>query len=234
MPAEADELARIRSAYRRYAMDPDELRRRDAGNAGLRAIADEFHHALARSLSARGRLGPGVSVLDVGCGAGGLLGWFVAHGADPEACHGIDLMPDRVQAARGRVPGAHIVEGQASALPWDDASFDVTVMSMVLSSVLDRSLAASVVREARRVTAPRGVLAIYDTFLPNPRNPDVRAVRRHELEVELTGWDLEIHTISLLPPLSRRLGRATPFAYPLLSRVPGLRARHLVVAERPR
>jgi len=234
MPAEANERARIRSAYRRYAMDSDELRRRDPGNAGLRAIADEFHQALARALSVRGRLGAGVSVLDVGCGAGGLLGWFVAHGADPGACHGIDLMPDRVQAARARVPGAHIEEGEANALPWDDASFDVTVMSMVLSSVLERSLAASIVREARRVTAPGGVLAIYDTFLPNPRNPDVRAVRRRELEVGLTGWELEFHTISLLPPLSRRLRSATPVAYPLLSRVPGLRARHLVVAERPR
>lgn len=234
MPAEANELARIRRAYRRYATEPDELRRRDPGNAGLRAITEEFHRALARSLNTRGRLGAGNRVLDVGCGAGGLLDWFVAQGAEPEACHGIDLMPDRVRAARARVPGARIEEGEASALPWGDAGFDVTVLSMVLSSVLERSLAASVVREARRVTAPGGVVAIYDTFWPNPRNPDVRAVRRQELEAALSGWDLEVHAISLLPPLSRRLGRATPLAYPLLSRVPGLRARHLVVAERPR
>ena len=234
MPAELDELDRIRYAYRRYADDAAERRRRDPTNAGLRAITEEFHGRLGRALRSRDLLGPETRVLDAGCGAGGLLAWFADAGVRPDRCHGVDLMPGRVEAARERVPGARVLTGNAGALPWPDACFDVTVLSMVLSSILDRSLAAQVLREARRVTAPGGVVAVYDTRLPNPRNADVRAVGRRELADGLAGFDLDVQELTLLPPLSRRLGRLAPLAYPILSRIPAMRARLLVVAERPR
>ena len=84
------------------------------------------------------------------------------------------------------------------------------------------------------MTAPGGVVAVYDSRLPNPRNADVRAVRRRELEAGFAGWNVSVRRLTLLPPLSRRLGRTTPFAYPALCRIPALRTRLLVVAERPR
>ena len=47
------------------------------------------------------QVGPGTTVLDVGCGTGGFCELAAARGA---AVHGVDAMADRIAVARRRVP----------------------------------------------------------------------------------------------------------------------------------
>ena len=109
---------------------------------------------------------------------------------------------------------------------------DAVVFSTVLSSVIDPIDRARVAREALRVVRPRGAIVCYDARVPNPWNRQVRAISRAELGRLFPGCELEARSITLLPPLARRLGRATSLVYPKLASLAPLRT-HAVAVIRP-
>jgi SAM-dependent methyltransferase len=221
------ELSRIRRAYRHYSIDGSERRRRDPGNPGLQAIKQEWRgHLLARLMRAEVSISDS-TILDIGCGTGDLLAWFVEQGADPGRCLGIDLMPDRIREATARVAGVRFVCADASTIPAQGDSFHIVCMSLLVSSVLSQDLARRICSEAMRVVTPQGVIVWYDARYPNPANPDVRAVGMRSLRQLFPGFHMELESVSVLPPLARVLGRGAPALYPLLAHLAPLRARYL-------
>jgi SAM-dependent methyltransferase len=92
-------------------------------------------------------------VLDVGCGTGYTLSRLPAG----VRATGIDLSPTSVALARERAPGASIVQGSATALPFGDGTFDACIALDVLEHI-DDDLGAA--RELRRVVRPGGVVLI--------------------------------------------------------------------------
>jgi len=50
--------------------------------------------------------------------------------------------------------------------------------------------------------------------------------RKHLAEL-FPGWAAELRSITVAPPVARRLGRLTPVAYPLLHAIPPVRS-HLI------
>ena len=106
----------------------------------------------------------GARALDIGCGVGGTARTLaVQHGA---RVTGIDLTPEFVAAAadlsrRAGVEGVTFVQASASALPFEDASFDVATMLHVGMNVTDK---AAVFREVARVLRPGGGFGVYDVM----------------------------------------------------------------------
>jgi SAM-dependent methyltransferase len=92
-------------------------------------------------------LGPGLRLLDVGCGSG-LFAELAAHtGADVT---GLDAAPGLVDYARRRRPAARYVVEDLEHMPFDDGGFDaVTAFNSVLYAADPRRALA----ELRRVTA---------------------------------------------------------------------------------
>ena len=106
----------------------------------------------------------GKSWLDVGCGNGAFTEEIYAH-AGPSAVNGIDPSEGQLAFARTRpgTPGAKYQRSDATPLPFDDASFDVTDMALVIAFVPDPPVA---VAEMARVTKPGGIVASYMWDLP--------------------------------------------------------------------
>lgn len=103
--------------------------------------------------------GQGLRWIDVGCGSGAFTELIVARCA-PLEVQGIDPSEGQLAFARAR-PGAHgavFQTGDAMALPFPAASFDVAVMALVLVFVPD---AAKSVAELARVVRPGGLVATY-------------------------------------------------------------------------
>jgi ubiquinone/menaquinone biosynthesis C-methylase UbiE len=132
-------------------------------------------------------------VLDVGCGRGLLL-QKIAERAEPGTeLYGIDISPKLCALAEQNNPGAHIVVGDAEALPYPDQYFDTVCMTEVFEHMLDfyKPLA-----EVRRVLKPGGTFIIsvpnrdwasYD-FYDQRRNHEFQPVDDHYFRfAEITG-----------------------------------------------
>ena len=102
----------------------------------------------------RAGIGPGKTVLDVGCGPGGFCCLAAAAGA---TVVGIDASDAHVDIARDRVPAGHFDVGDMQFLPYDDGSFDVVTGFNSFQYAAD---IVGALREARRVTKPRGAVHV--------------------------------------------------------------------------
>jgi SAM-dependent methyltransferase len=104
----------------------------------------------------------GLSVLDIGCGAGYMLEKAARR---TFLALGVDLDEGRLRAARdglagGRRPGQRrtaLVAGDGQRLPFADASFDRIICTETLEHVADDQLT---LRELARVLRPGGRLAV--------------------------------------------------------------------------
>jgi ubiquinone/menaquinone biosynthesis C-methylase UbiE len=100
----------------------------------------------------------GCQLLDVACGSGQVALWAARDGIKVT---GVDIAPNLVQRAQARAQAeglnARFVEGDAEALPFDDASFDVVTS---LFGMMFAPRPELVARELLRVCSPGGTIAL--------------------------------------------------------------------------
>ena len=106
------------------------------------------------------RLKPGLRVLDFGCGPG-TISVSLASAVSPGEFHGIDVEESQIGLARaaaeaGGHDNATFHVGDATALPFEDAYFDVAHCHAVLMHVPDTEAALA---EVKRVLKPGGIIS---------------------------------------------------------------------------
>ena len=220
---EAD-LQAIRDTYDRYD-DTGRAHLWDERAAGYARLTREVQASLVHSLelsipSVGGR------VLDLGCGDGSLAGEALLPRTGIEWI-GVDLRPEAIARARELFPELSFIIASGDAVPLEAASVDVVVARLLFSSLPSADLEAAVAAEIHRLIRPGGWLVWLDLRYPNPTNPAVHGLSMARLASLFPGWKRELRAAGLLPPVARRLGRATGVVYPVLAAVPLLRS-HLV------
>lgn len=118
-----------------------------------------LHAHARRELEARLRVDTAASVLDAGCGTGGLIR-RLAPVLPRWTWAGVDFMPLACRLARARLPTAVIREGSITALPFADASFDAVTALDVVSQVRFPEETRVAFAEFRRVLRPGGTLIL--------------------------------------------------------------------------
>ncbi len=118
----------------------------------------------------RGRFDSCRSVLDVGCGHGRNLVYFIRHGVD---LYGIDSDPEAIAVCRDLIvrndprspahehdrPSRRFRVAEVTDIPFDDGSFDAVICNAVLHFLDDRTFDAGV-DELWRVLASGGLLFV--------------------------------------------------------------------------
>jgi demethylmenaquinone methyltransferase / 2-methoxy-6-polyprenyl-1,4-benzoquinol methylase len=113
-----------------------------------------------RRETARAAVSPGDRVLDACCGTGDLAVASLRQGG---RVTGIDFSERMLERACAKSDAVEWVQGDALALPFDDASFDAATVGFGVRNLddLERGLA-----ELRRVLRPGGRLAVLEITQP--------------------------------------------------------------------
>ena len=170
------EIDRIRLEYaRRSAEIPEDFYSLD--KPGNRFIHEQRLKNTAVLLESSG-FSPlaGKKILEIGCGKGEWLQDLKTLGVEEAHLQGIDLLSERIEEARKKLPASNFCIGDASRLPWPDDFFDLVLQSTVFTSILDPGLRAAVASEMVRVLKPAGLILWYDFHCDNPWNPNVRGI----------------------------------------------------------
>ncbi len=220
-------------------------------------IADEYDgslpphvvdHYLDKRVAYVRNLLPGGRILDVGCGTGVVAGRLAEAGYEVT---GVDPSAGMRAYMEEHAPGVTAVEGSATALPFEDGSFDLTMCVAVMHHIAEPEAVHSALGEMVRVTRPSGLVLVWDH---NPRNPywkhlmarvpqddgTERLIPENEILRGLTDGGAAIASSApsgfvpdFVPP--RLLGFAAG-AERVVEKTPGLRrlcAHNVVVARRP-
>lgn len=142
-------------------------------------------------------------ILDIGCGTGGELRNFIRYGAVPENLYGVDLLSDRVDEAKKISPNINFKCGDASGIPYEDESFDIVMQFTVFTSILNKQMKQNIAKEMLRTLKPQGLILWYDYYMDNPKNKDVKGVKRKEIYELFPGCKIYLKHVTLAPPLTR-------------------------------
>jgi hypothetical protein len=83
-----------------------------------------------------------------------------------------------------------------------------------------------------RVLAPGGALVWYDFIASNPRNPNVRGIRRPEVARLFPGFSMTVTRATLMPPLARRLVPVSRLLAESISALKLLNMHYLILLRR--
>lgn len=167
--------------------------------------------------------GPGLRILDAGCGRGEVLLACARRGAEVA---GVDYSEAAVGITRetlSEFPGADLRVGDVTALPWPDDTFDRVQFSDVIEH-LDPPQTVPALTEFRRVLRPGGYLLVHTA--PNRlfmtvgwplARPALRLLGHREVVEGVDGWfrlaeDYHVNEQSLHS--LRRALRAAGFEHP--------------------
>ena len=116
-------------------------------------------------------LKPGESVLDVGCGTGGITIPAKIQVGESGSASGIDPAPEMIAVARRKASRAGLEidfrVGVIESLPFPDGTFDAITSSLMMHH-LPEHVQVRGLAEIRRVLKPGGRLLIADMMRPGP------------------------------------------------------------------
>lgn len=144
------------------------------------------------------------SVLEMGCGDGGVLAEYLGFGASPGNLYGVDLLIERLYHARHILPGSGFANANGGSLPFQSSKFDLVLQYTAISSILDPELRRDICAEMLRVLKPGGMVVSYDFWL-NPTNRQTKGILPKEIRSLFPGCRFIFRRITLAPPITRRL-----------------------------
>jgi SAM-dependent methyltransferase len=227
-----DELTRIRQEYARRQHDPRYGRWYSRYNpANIFVLQERERGMLALFARHLGEQVGALRVLDLGSGDGHHLAKLIGYGFDARKLVGLDLLPNRAEAARARYANLDFICGEGATLPFPDAAFDLISQFTVFTSILDGSLRQSISSEMRRVLKPGGWVLWYDYRL-NPTNPQTRGIGQKEITQLFPGCTFDFRLITLAPPLVRLVAPRSWTLCSVLSAFPFLRTHYLALIQK--
>jgi len=230
----AVEADRIRAVYKRYGTDWIDADHQNPGRQAMHSERNEERNEKFRTILHE-QLGKPIensNFLDLGCDFGEDLRYIESLGAKYHNLYGIDLLRDRIEKAKKIYPSYKFFLGDAALMQSIGVMFDVIIIMTVFSSILFDGMVYDIVDNLDSVLSPGGMILWYDIRYPSPSNPHVRAMTLGRIRKFFPSWRLDLEPVSLLAPVSRRLGAFSRLLYRPLASVPCLRSHYIGTIRR--
>lgn len=104
----------------------------------------------------------GLQILDLGCASGRVELFLMERGVAPQSFTGVELSPDQVAIARGRIPDATFVVGDITEVDLPPGKFGLAISNMVLE-FLDPEQLAKALKNTFGWLRPGGVFFFITT-----------------------------------------------------------------------
>ncbi len=158
VPAKALSAVNLQSQLPGPDMPALKARQKATWESGDYGQVANFTRPSAEEFMARLELRPGMRVLDAACGTGNLAFIAARHGCQVS---GLDIARNLLEQARAQARREALVidftEGDAEAMPYDDAGFDLVVS---MYGVMFAPRPERIASELSRVTKPGGLIAL--------------------------------------------------------------------------
>jgi ubiquinone/menaquinone biosynthesis C-methylase UbiE len=170
-------------------------------------------------------------VLDVGCGSGLPLIELLKFGAGPENLYGVDVLPERIEAAKRLHPSIHFECLNAERLPFPADHFDIVMQYNTFVAINPESR-RQMADEMSRVLKPTGLILWYDFRLNHPLHADERGIGKKELGQLFPGFQIWAWPVVIPPPAARLIARASRILCEILEKVPVFCSAYFAVLRR--
>jgi len=163
---------------------------------------------------------------------GGTLREFINYGARPENLYGIDLLPDIIEIARYLSPNINFICRDASNLPYKNESFDIVVQFTVFTSILKKRMKKDIAKEVLRVLKKEGIILWYDFSYNNPKNPNVKGIKKKEIINLFPNCKFNFNRVTLAPAIVRFIAPRSWLLCYLFEKLSFLCTHYLVIIRK--
>ena len=226
------EKDRINKIYNSYLQNKKITEKWSNKNNGNRIISDQRRSLTIKLLDEKKINLDEIKILDLGCASGNLISLLISLGAKSKNIYGIDIRSSSIKNAKKRYPQIKFDLMDARELKYDKNTFDCIFIFTLLSSVLDQVNRKKIIDDAIRVLKPSGFIIYYDLKYNNPFNKNVIGIKQKELRNLFPGMKIKYKILTLIPLIARRLGKATNYLYPLLSKISFLNSHYICLIEK--
>jgi ubiquinone/menaquinone biosynthesis C-methylase UbiE len=105
-----------------------------------------------------------IKLLDVGCGSGGMIEYFISKGFSPQNCFGIDLSSTRISSAQQMLPNVNFIYGDALNLNFPNVSFDLITSFDLYSHITKEHDIVKGLKNVNKSLATNGIFLWYDIY----------------------------------------------------------------------
>lgn len=224
-----DEVDEIKKRYEKRKKIPEKSRYSYFNSGNLFMIQDREREIIRLLNKFRRDDLSREKILDIGCGNGSMLRDFINWGAKPKNLLGIDLLEERINDGKKISPNLSLICGNAEKLDYPGRYFDIVTQFVCFTSIMDLSLKKNIAQEMLRVLKDDGIILWYDFKYNNPRNSDVKGIKKGEIRALFPNCDYDFNLITLAPPLVRKLAPISWLLCYLLTELKLLNTHYLVI-----
>jgi phospholipid N-methyltransferase len=147
------------------------------------------------------------NVLEVGAGQGSNVDLLRACGFSDDRIFLNELLNERIDHIKANYSGIKIYEGNALELEFNQL-YNCVFQSTVFTSLLNNEDRIKLASKMWNLLKPGGIILWYDFIYNNPKNRAVKKVSIKEVKnLFPEAIEVEIHKITLSPPVGRRVGK---------------------------
>lgn len=146
-------------------------------------------------------------ILEIGAGVGSNIFFFLRNGFQNENIYANELLEERFEILKKNFPQCNLFLGDASQMEFKEV-FDIVFQSTVFTSILDDNFKIRLAMKMFDMVKPGGMILWYDFRFDNPKNKDVKGVKKKEVKrLFAQAKKIKFYNVTLAPPIGRKIGK---------------------------